>query len=119
VLRRVLSAVALLALASAPVVARTRLFCRYTGLEINDCAEQDFPGRSVIQVEGCCDRQITRTLGAVFSGQEQEFAPPTVPALPVVSTVDPLDLASHVQRDRPTASPTGPPLLLITRALLI
>jgi hypothetical protein len=119
VLRRVISAVALLALASTPVVARTRLFCRYTGLEINDCAEQDFPARSVIQFEGCCDRQITRTLGTVLSGQEQEFAPPPVLALPAVSTVDPLDLASHVQRERPAASRTGPPLLLITRALRI
>jgi hypothetical protein len=119
VLRRVVSAVALLALASAPVVARTRLFCLYTGVEIKDCAEQDLPARSVVQVEGCCDRQITRTLGTVLSGQEQEIAPPTLHALPAVSTVDPLDFASHVQRQRPAASPTGPPLLLITRALLI
>jgi hypothetical protein len=36
VLRRAISAVALVALASSPAVGRTRLFCRYTGVEITD-----------------------------------------------------------------------------------
>jgi hypothetical protein len=119
VLRRVVSAIALLALASTPVVARTRLFCRYTGLEITDCAEQQVAGSTVVQVEGCCDRQITRGLGTALRGQQQEFAPPTLHALPVVSMLDPSDLAPPVQRRQSAAAPTGPPLFLITRALLI
>ena len=118
-LRRVVSVIALLALASTPVVARTRLFCRYTGVEITDCAEQQVAGSTVVQVEGCCDRQITRALGTVLSGQQREVSPPTLHALPLVSMVDPSDLVQPVQHRQSAAAPTGPPLLLITRALLI
>jgi hypothetical protein len=119
VLRRVISAVALLALASTPVVARARLFCRYTGVEITDCAQQDIPGTSVVQVEGCCDRRVTRALGVVLGSRLQEIAPPTLHALPLVSMVDPSDLAPPMQCRQFAAAPTSPPLFVITRALLI
>src|ERR1700716_617042 len=75
VLRRVVSAVALLVLALAPMAARTRLFCRYTGLEITDCAQQEIPGSTVVQVAGCCDRQVTRPLGVTRIAQQQQIAP--------------------------------------------
>jgi hypothetical protein len=118
VLRRVVSAVVLIALASMPVVARTRLFCRYTGLEITDCAEQQVPATSAIQVAGCCDRQVTRPLGVVLKAQQEDFAPPVFQGLPArsLANVPAIPLAHIV---RPAAAPTGPPVFLITRALLI
>src|SRR5712664_1155996 len=97
VLRRVISAVALLALASTPAVARTRLFCRYTGLEITDCAEQEIPGSPVVQVEGCCDRQVTRPLGIVRIAQQQEVAPPALIALPAPLSFDVPDRSPPAQ----------------------
>lgn len=109
----------LLAFASTPVVARTRLFCRYTGVEITDCAQQEIPGQAVVQLEGCCDRQLTSPLGSALGGQRQEISPPTLPALPAVSTAVALHLAPPVQRRPAAATPTGPPLFLITRALLL
>jgi hypothetical protein len=119
VLRRIISAVALLAFASTPVVARTRLFCRYTGVEITDCAEQDIPGSPVVQGEGCCNRQVSRTLDSVLGGQQQEIAPPVLQTVSAVSFIDPSDLAPDVRRKQSAAVPTGPPLFLIARALLI
>jgi hypothetical protein len=119
VLRRFISAFALLALASTPVVARARLFCRYTGVEITDCAEQDTPDTAVIQNDGCCDRQVSRTLGVVLGARLQELAPPMLHALPVVSMVDPSDLVPPVQRRQSAPAATSPPLFVITRALLI
>jgi hypothetical protein len=119
VLRRVISTVALLALVSTPVVARTRLFCRYTGVEITDCAEQELPGSAMVQVEGCCDRQLTRTLGVVLNGQQQEVAPPALHALPALSVVDLSNLEPPAHREHSAAVPAGPRVFLITRALLI
>jgi hypothetical protein len=119
VLRRLTSAVALLALATAPVVARTRLFCRYSGTEITDCLEQRIPSTSVIQVEGCCDRQVTRTLGAARIAQQQEVTPPVLNALPAIPSFDVPDRRPPAQGMRTAAEPTRPPVFLITRALLI
>jgi hypothetical protein len=118
VLRRVVSAIALVALASTPVVGRTRLFCRYTGLEITDCLEQA-SGNSVVEIEGCCDRQVTRPLGVVLHGHNHEVAPPALHLLPAAAVVDSSARIPAPQRDHCQASPTGPPVYLITRALLI
>ena len=118
-LRRVISAFALLALAFAPVVGRTRLFCRYTGVEITDCNEQEVPGSPVVQVEGCCDRQVTRPLGVILSTQPQEIAPPALHALPAPSLLDVPALSPSALAMSSMAVPTGPPVFLITRALLI
>lgn len=119
VVRRVICAITLLALASTPVVARTRLFCRYTGVEITDCAEQDVPGRPVVQAEGCCHGQVTRPLSALLGNPQAEIAPPTLHALPGTSAVASVQISPPVPRKQTLAAPTGPPLLLITRALLI
>ncbi|MGE5049170.1 MAG: hypothetical protein ACM3PC_11410 [Deltaproteobacteria bacterium] len=117
-LRRTVCAVALVSLASTPVVARTRLFCRYTGIEITDCAEQG-PGDSVVQMEGCCDRQISRPLGVLLQGHDHQIAPPALHLLPALSNDDSPPRTSPAQRARSCASPTGPPVYVITRALLI
>lgn len=118
-LRRVVAAVALVVLASSPAVARSRLFCRYTGQEITDCAEQQVSGTPVIRLDGCCDRRVTRPLGVVLSGHDREFAPPALHLLPSVPVGDSSDRTSPAQRALRPESPTGPPVYLRTRALLI
>jgi hypothetical protein len=115
--RRLVSAIALVALASAPVVQRTRLFCRFSGVEITDCVEQDAPDHPAVQPQGCCERQVTRPLAAVRNGQREISPPP--PALPL-----PAAFSSAAAPAQPRFVPAlrqsaGPPLYLITRALLI
>ncbi|HEY6912654.1 MAG TPA: hypothetical protein VI356_24945 [Myxococcales bacterium] len=117
-LRRTVCAIALVALASSPVVGRTRLFCRYTGIEITDCAEQG-SRNGVTQIEGCCDRQVTRPLGVVTPGHEHEFAPPALHPLAAAALVDSSGSVSGAPRAHRCASPTGPPVYVVTRALLI
>jgi hypothetical protein len=117
VLRRVVSALALLSLVSAPVVGRTRLFCRYTGVEITGCAEQESHGQPVVQVAGCCDRQVTRALGVIASQAQPNLAAPVLHALPAAPA--PCDAPALSAVATLPAVPTGPPLLRITRALLI
>ncbi len=118
-LRRVIAAVALLGLASAPVVGRTRLLCRYTGVEITDCAEQELPGQSVLRTDGCCDPQMTRPLAATIGAERYELASPVVCALPVSVAADTPAIAFAVVARVSPAGAVGPPVFLITRALLI
>jgi hypothetical protein len=110
-----MASVALLALVSAPVVSRTRLFCRYTGLEITDCTEQELPG-AIIQLDGCCDHQKTGVLGVVPLAQQQQLAKPLSFSTP--SGPQPVAVP-QLERRRGLAVPTGPPVLLVTRAFLI
>jgi hypothetical protein len=114
VLHRVIAAVALITLASTPVVARTRLFCRYTGVEITDCQQHRVPGSSEVQFEGCCDRRTTQAPGVIRIAQHQDSSPPmlvAVPAAPVFAApADPRPI-HFLHRARP--------VFLITRALLI
>src|ERR1700737_5617965 len=118
VLRRVISAVALVVFASTPVAARTRLFCRYTGLEITDCAQQEIPGSTVVQVAGCCDRQVTRPLGVIRIAQQQEITPLAPTALAAPAWLDATGRPPPVRR-RAAPFPIGLPVFLVTRALLI
>jgi hypothetical protein len=114
VLRRVIAAIGLIALASTPVVARTRLVCRYTGVEITDCQQNPVPGSSEIQIEGCCDRQTTQPPGVTPIAQQQQSSPLVLIALPAT-----LLFAAPARpppvRDRDVV----PPVFLINRALLI
>lgn len=120
-MRRVIAALALLALVSAPVVGRSRLFCRFSGVEITGCAEQEAetPEGPVVQVEGCCDRQVTRPLGVTVSLQQWEVSPPALQALPGLSSPDAPPLVPPAPVAPFAAPPSGPPVFLITRALLL
>jgi hypothetical protein len=119
VLRRVISAIALLGLASAPVVGRTRLLCRYTGVEITDCGEQDVPPTSIVRGAGCCDRQIIQPLAAKIGAERFELRSPLICPFPAPIEADaPAIGFAHVANGSHAASP-GPPVFLITRALLI
>jgi hypothetical protein len=113
VLSRVVAAVAFIALASTPVVARTRLFCRYTGVEITDC-QQQVPARAEIEVEGCCDRRTTQAPGAALTTQQQQSSPPALLALPVPLLLTPAARPLPIR-----VLDVGPPVFLITRALLL
>jgi hypothetical protein len=114
VLSRVIAAVTLIALASTPVVARTRLVCRYTGVEITDCQQYPVSGRSEIQIEGCCDRQTTQPPGVIPIAQQQQSSPPLLIGLPValLFAAPACPLPIH-------ARDVVPPVFLINRALLI
>ena len=118
-LRRVISAVVLASLAAAPVVARTRFVCRYTGIEITDCAEQQVPSTPELRTEGCCDRQLTPAASAMLTPSHEEIQPPMVAVLiaPILVADAPRPtLNGQFAARRPTS---GPPVFLITRALLI
>jgi hypothetical protein len=112
VLQRVIAAVALVALASTPAVARTRLFCRYTGVEITDCHQQVPAGG--IEIEGCCDRRTTQPPGAALTTPHQEISSPPLAALPV-----PLLFFAPARPPAIRVVDTGSPVFLITRALLL
>jgi hypothetical protein len=114
VLRRVIAAVTLIALASTPVVARTRLVCRYTGVEITDCEQYPVPGSSEIQIEGCCDRQTTQPPGVIPVAQQQQGSPLVLSGLPVAFL-----FAAPVRLPPVHPRNVVPPVFLINRALLI
>jgi hypothetical protein len=119
VMRRAAGLIALLSLLASPIVAQRKFVCRYTGLEIFDCAEQRIPERPVLQGEDCCERRVVPAL-STFVGAEQKFSL----AVPIVVVS-----ASPVVLSRITGFPTpidarpalaaSPPLFLTTRALLI
>ena len=118
-LRRVISAIVLASLAAAPVVARTRFVCRYTGIEITDCAEQQVPSSPELRTEGCCDRQLTPAASAMVTPSHEEIQPPMVAALTApVLVADALRPMVHV-RFAERHPPSRPRVFLITRALLI
>jgi hypothetical protein len=118
VLRRIISSIVLASLAAAPAVARTRFVCRYTGIEITDCAEQQIPAAPELQNEGCCDRHLTPAASAMLTAAHEEMQPPVVAALPALVLVDDCSPkgTNPVVEIRPSS---GPPVFLITRALLI
>ena len=111
-LRRLTAAVALLALASMPVAARTRLICRYTGIEITDCRQAEIPESAGIELEGCCDRQTTQAPGLRLILQ------PPPPAPPVAPPAEP-SFAAPMGPPPPRCLDASPPVFLITRSLLI
>ena len=84
-----------------------------------DCAEQELPGQSVLRTDGCCDPQMTRPLAATIGAERYELASPVVCALPVSVAADTPAIAFAVVARVSPAAAVGPPVFLITRALLI
>lgn len=117
-LHRTASLLALLALVSAPSIARARLVCRFSGLEIVDCGEAHAPEAPSAQDGGCCDQQLTRPLAAMLVHPNLEVAPPALPRLPTAAPLD-SSLPRLADRFEVAAAAAGPPLYLRTRALLI
>ena len=115
--RRAAAALALAGLITSPVVASTRLFCRYTGAEIVGCTEQHAPDHAVVRGEACCVRQTVQPLDTAQPASTDRFAGPAVAVLP-----EPAPLPARSIRPVAFATPTaaaGPPAFLSHRALLI
>jgi hypothetical protein len=59
-MRRLVGTIGLIALLASPTVARTRFFCRFSGVEISGCDEQRVPDHAAVQAEDCCERRCGR-----------------------------------------------------------
>ena len=117
-LRRIATLVALIALISAPSIARARLICRFSGLEITNCGEAQVPEAPVAQDGGCCEQHLTRPLAVMLVPPDTEVAPPALPLLPAPAPLN-VPLPRWADRFEIAAAAAGPPLYLRTRALLI
>jgi len=109
---------AVLGLITSPVVAETRLFCRYTGIEITDCDEREVPAVPVVKDAGCCDRRAFRALADANTAPDARNAvtPPSLVA-PLASVPAP---PSSVRVDgNEQARGAGPPIFVQHKAFLI
>lgn len=116
--RKVVATLALLGLLTSPVVAQTRLFCKFTGVEITDCLERDVPAAPTVRSGDCCDRVSLPLLDHSNVPLGNPFvALPVLAALPSGTLLLPAPLL-RVAVDQPFAD-AGPPLFVQHRALLI
>jgi hypothetical protein len=118
-MRRIAAALALTSMVLLPAVRQTRFFCRFTGAEIADCAEQRVPQRAQIDREGCCERRTTPSLSPARTGNADAWS---APALAPAPDAAPLQLISQVRSLHPlprSIARGGPPLYLEQRTLLI
>jgi hypothetical protein len=117
--RRLVATFALVGLIASPVVARTRLFCKYTGVEItSDCWERETPVSALVTAQACCDHRVESPLPpSKLSGQSFEVLAPVLGASVAASL--PAAEPFSVSFWRVPAVRTGPPLFVRLRALLI
>ena len=110
---------ALVGVVTSPVVAQTRLFCRYTGVEIANCSEQEVPVVPSVKGAGCCEHRVFLPLAdsKLAAGAEDAVAPPALLALPAPTVLPALSLVRS-KVEEPVAG-AGPPLFVQHRALLI
>ena len=105
-------------LITTPVVASTRLFCRYTGVEIVGCAEQQVSNHRAIRGESCCVRRTVQPLDAARPASDERFEPAALAvAVPLADWVPQSAVRRFVFTVRTVGS--GPPAFLSHRALLI
>jgi hypothetical protein len=116
--RRLVAIFALVGLITSPVVARVRLFCKYTGIEITDCSERDIPASPLVTSPECCEHRLFPPLAA--SKVSADSLTTLVPVIVVhVSTLPPSP-APVFDASRSARTPdAGPPLFVQHRALLI
>src|SRR3954469_8419872 len=116
--RRLVATFALVGLVTSPVVAHTRLFCKYTGVEITDCAERDTPAAPVVSEPGCCDH---RTLSPLPASKVTADPVPALAPVVVVSAAAPFPslVPAFATPWRATSAGAGPPLFVQHRSLLI
>ena len=118
-MRRLVAMLALSGLVSSPVVAQTRLFCRFTGIEVVGCAEREAPAAPVVKDAGCCEHRAVSPLACSrVAPSAPDAVPVWLPSLPGQASVAPPAAAAAVSPTGPDAS-TGPPLFVQHRALLI
>jgi hypothetical protein len=119
VFRRVFAFLALIAVGASPAVTRTRLFCRYTGVEIVACDESRIPAQAQVREAECC---VERTFHAIdptrtLPGDGQLLAAPV--AGPTIPTPEGRVAAAAPFVRARVLGDAGPPAFLANRALLI
>jgi hypothetical protein len=120
VLRRALASLALIALTSSPAVTSTRLFCRYTGIEIVGCDESMVPAQAQLRDENCCLKRTFRAPDVTRISADDDLrlvAPPSVAIVAIVPEVDVVAPMPSARAER--FRDAGPPVFLTNRALLI
>jgi hypothetical protein len=116
--RRLVAIFALVGLIASPVSARTRLFCKYTGIEITDCWEGEAPASPLVTAAGCCDHRVDSPLPASkISGESIDVVHPVL-GTAVLESLPPPEPFAIASWTVPAAS-AGPPLFVRHRALLI
>jgi hypothetical protein len=117
--RRLVATFVLVGLVASPVVARTRLFCKYTGVEItSDCWEREAPASPLVTAAACCDHRVESPLPpSKLSGQSFEALAPVLGSSVVASL--PATEPFSVSFWGTPAVRAGPPLFVRHRALLI
>ena len=118
-LRRLASLVALLSIVAAPVVAESRLVCRYTGEVIVGCPEELVPEQPTVRDVGCCDRRVTARMGAASKVESQRIAAPLSIVIAVGVPQLVVGQAARATAWNTAARSIGPPIFITTRALLI
>jgi len=120
VLRRALAYLVLMAVIGSPAVTSSRLFCRYTGVEIVGCDESRVPAQSQLRQDNCCLKRTFHALEAarMLTDDGSQFAPP--PAIATFASVPEVHGPAALPSPRPLDfSDAGPPVFLTNRALLI
>jgi len=116
---RLIGALVVVALLAAPAVAQARVFCRYTGTETLDCAEQSVPEEAGVQLEGCCERRVVPALGVTHTRETDQLRAAPAPASVATGSIAlELPVCEPVGR-QPHLGAQGPPLFLAQHALLI
>ena len=118
-LRRALAFLALLAVIGSPAATSTRLFCRYTGVEIVGCDESSVPAQTQLRDEDCCLKRTFHTLDptrTLADDGPRLAAPPIVAIIAII----PVHLGVTVPSGRADRfGDAGLPVFLTNRALLI
>jgi hypothetical protein len=116
-MRRFVGSLVLVTLFASPTVARARMVCRYTGVEITDCDEHCPANLPVVRDAGCCDERIVQPLPVSRVTDQSVSVAPAVALAPLVrddrAVVHVSKAPSH------SAAPDRPPLYVVQRALLI
>jgi hypothetical protein len=116
-MRRIVGSLVLVALLASPTVARARMFCRYTGVEITDCNDRCTPDAVAVRDAGCCEERIVQPLPVSRVTDHHVVVAPAVALAPQVQEA-PLVVHVAAAQSSPVAT-SGPPLYLAQRALLI
>jgi hypothetical protein len=116
-MRRFVGSLVLVALFASPTVARARMFCRYTGVEITDCGDRCPSETPAIRDAGCCEERTVQPLPVSRVTDQQVSVTPLVAAAPLPRATD---IARHCAAEpSPPVAASGPPLYVAQRALLI
>ena len=115
---RFVGTLTLLVVLASPTVPQARLFCRYTGIEVTDCAEQREAERPAVQPEGCCELRLSNAPAPVLQTPEPVL-PQALALAPWWAQPLPMQPAPAVRGDRVSRGSAGPPLFVQQHALLI